>query len=117
MSSGEKSTLGCLALVFAPVLLIIGVIVFGMISSGLGGGSSAAPNRFEAIQYCEDRVREQLRAPSTAEFRSSATDTNPFRVTGTVDAQNAFGATVRNDFQCTVNITGDSFTVQIDRLG
>lgn len=114
MAAGEKSTLGCLALVLAPFAFIIVMIIIGAV---VGSGANNEPNGFEAIRYCEDAVRDDLVAPTTAEFDSQASETNPFRVWGTVDAQNSFGAMVRNDFSCTVNITDDSFTATVDYLG
>ncbi len=114
MGGNEKFTLGCLGIVLAPVILIVLFIIGGAL---FGSSDSDEPNRFEAIRYCEDAVLDQLRSPSTAEFDSRSTDSNPFRVSGTVDAENGFGATVRNSFACTVTITGDSFQVTVDSLG
>lgn len=114
MGGNEKFTLGCLGIILAPVILIVLFIIGGYI---FGSDDSNEPNRFEAIRYCEDAVRDQLRSPSTAAFDSESTDSNPYRVSGTVDAENGFGATVRNNFSCTVTITGDSFSVTVDTLG
>lgn len=114
MGGNEKFMLGCLGIVLAPVVLIV---LFAIGGSLFGSGDADEPNRFEAIRYCEDAVRDRLTSPSTAEFDSEATDSNPYRVSGTVDAENGFGATVRNDFSCTVTITGDSFRVTVDALG
>jgi len=117
MSGDEKSNLGCLAFFLAPVALIIILLVGGGIWSAFNP-SSTAPNKYEAIRYCEDQVRDQLKAPSTAEFDSDSSSTSsPFVITGSVDSENSFGATLRSDFQCTVTISGDSFRAVVDRLG
>lgn len=116
MSGGEKSTLGCLAIILAPIALIVIALIIGAIWAGFNG-SSNDPNKYEAIRYCEDQIREQLKAPSTAKFDSDSIDsTSPFTVSGSVDAENSFGATIRSDFQCTVTISGDSFRAVVDYL-
>lgn len=114
MGGSEKFTLGCLGVILAPLILVVLFIIGGAL---FGSNDSDEPNRFEAIRYCEDAVRDQLRSPARAEFDSQSTDSNPYRVSGTVDAENGFGATVRNSFACTVTITGDSFRVTVDSLG
>ena len=116
MGGGEKSTLGCLAIFLAPIALIVLALIVGAIWAGFNG-SSNDPNKYEAIRYCEDQIRDQLKAPSTAEFASDSSSTsNPFVVTGSVDSENSFGAMLRADFQCTVTISGDSFRAVVDYL-
>lgn len=107
-------------------LLVVGllaVVVFLVIiaSCTAGSGSSRAANpelmRLEAISHCEDRVRDELRSPSTAEFNSEARMSGgAWRVEGSVDAQNGFGATVRADFSCEATISGGSVTSQLVSL-
>ena len=64
-------------------------------------------------QICQNQVREQLRSPSTAEFPRlmPLVEHEPGRRVATieahVDAQNAFGATVRNEFTCRVERKAD----------
>ncbi len=64
----------------------------------------------------KDIVRSQLKAPSTATFcsKSSATIThsgNKWTIKGYVDAENSFGAMLRNDFTVVITISGDEYTV------
>lgn len=60
-------------------------------------------DRFDAIVIAEKIVEDNLKSPSSAEFCGnsdysvSCTD-NTWTVEGYVDAQNDFGATLRNDF-------------------
>lgn len=116
MSGSEKSTLGCLAFILAPIALIVIAIIIGGVWTAFNG-SSTGPNKYEAIRYCEDQIRDQLKAPSTAKFDSDSSDeSSPFTVTGSVDAENSFGAMIRSDFQCTVTISGDSFRAVVDYL-
>jgi len=117
MSGDEKSTLGCIAIILAPIAIIFIILIMGMIGSSFSD-SSTAPNKYEAIRYCEDQVRDRLKAPSTAEFDSNSSNTSsPFIVIGSVNSENSFGATLGSDFQCTVTISGDSFRAVVDRLG
>lgn len=86
-------------------------------SSGSGYSSkdkdSYGHDKFDAITIAEKEVKAQLKAPSTAKFcRSSeytvSRSSNTWTVSGWVDAQNSFGATLRNNF--TVKITFSSST-------
>ena len=75
-----------------------------------------ANNKVEAISQCEARIADRLKAPSTADFTSDATGYGTWTVTGVVDAENSFGATVRSSFQCTVVIAGDTARTTIDKF-
>ncbi|NYE19451.1 hypothetical protein [Microbacterium immunditiarum] len=110
-----KKSGGCLWLVLAIVLVAAGV---GGCTALLAANREPydADNKYEAIAQCEARVKEQLRAPSTATFDLDATGSGTWTVTGTVDAENGFGAMIRNDVQCTVIIEGDRARVRIDLL-
>ena len=63
---------------------------------------------------CEDSVSNQLKAPSTADY--DVTVSNELRdgvwfVSGTVDAENAFGAKVRHHWTCNAErSSSDSWT-------
>lgn len=65
----------------------------------------------------KDTVSSKLKAPSTAKFctRSEATierSNNRWTVSGWVDAQNSFGATIRNDFTVVIVYSGHgSYTI------
>lgn len=55
-------------------------------------------------------VESLLRSPSTADFggeTATKTGKNTYHVEGYVDAQNGFGATVRNYYECDVEFTPD----------
>jgi len=58
-------------------------------------------------------VEGRLKAPSTAEFCSKSEanireDGNTWTVSGYVDAENSFGAMIRNDFTVVITFTNDS---------
>lgn len=66
----------------------------------------------DAARYCERSVGEELKAPGTAEFGEASVDVGEngrYVVSGSVDAQNSFGAMIRTGYQCTVDDTGDSW--------
>ncbi|GBG03919.1 hypothetical protein AZSI13_32460 [Azospira sp. I13] len=89
-------------------LLFVGAIVgtWGII--GLSKLSrDIKPDKIGAFTACQELVRMRLKAPSTADFASYSESTvieddRYFRVTSYVDAQNAFGAKLRNRWVCHV---------------
>lgn len=90
--------LGCGGLLLVFVLFVI--------ATSCGGGSSWEPTATEARTICEGWVKDKLKAPSTARFANDGT-THPsgadaWTMSGTVDAQNSFGATIRTAWTCDV---------------
>lgn len=66
---------------------------------------------FTAQAVCEDFVRDRLKAPATAEFsniKRSGSGPN-WTVTGTVDAENLFGAKLRMNWSCSLRLDGDTW--------
>ena len=63
---------------------------------------------------CETAVKRRLRAPGTADFpfahvtNAEALGSNRYRLRSYVDAQNAFGAKLRNNFVCIVEGSGEN---------
>lgn len=66
----------------------------------------------EAWVMSKDFVRARLVAPATASFGSYDTqrDGNTVTVTGEVDSENSFGATLRKQYTCTLTYTGGEWT-------
>lgn len=91
--------LGCLGVVAAVVFAAVACSV-----SGGSGGDSWEPTAFEARSICEDWVREQLKAPSTAKFIDGLESGGPVKydITGEVDAENSFGAPLRTAWTCSI---------------
>ena len=59
----------------------------------------------------QDFVRDNLRSPSSADFPFFGRDAvamgnNAYVVRSYVDAENAFGAALRNDYVCQLRFTG-----------
>lgn len=77
-----------------------------MATAGLTACSSEPdePDEYGARDVCEQFVEKRLKAPATAEFENTATTEsgNEWTVEGDVDAENSFGAQIRNHYVCTV---------------
>ncbi len=113
----KKTGNGCLlALVAVPVLLIGGC--FALIHSG----SDGPPDYSISAQIgCEDAVKEQLKSPSSAKFSDENSvgvegSTVSYRVTGSVDAENSFGASLRYRFVCQGTADDSSSTMSVQSL-
>jgi len=105
--------------ILLAIMAFIGLIAFN--SNGSGSAPSSPPqpsiagSEIEAYMACEDFTRQVLRSPSTAEFPSHrdatiTTQGQEWVVQAYVDAENAFGAMVRNEWRCTTrNTNGDTW--------
>lgn len=103
----KKKRPGCVVwgLVFVALVVIWALIVDP-------GPDDDEVDAYSAQRQCQDWVEEQLRAPATAEFSNqdvTVTGTNAWEVTGDVDAENGFGALVRNEWTCTIRLDGDTW--------
>ncbi|MCQ1988050.1 hypothetical protein [Arthrobacter sp. zg-Y844] len=101
-----KKNLGCLTF----VVLAAALSIFGSFTSRDGSKADA--------QYaCQEFVKKRLIAPSSAEFGRTTTvqQDNVFKVTSVVDAENAFGAPMRNTWTCRViwNASDDNFALDL----
>lgn len=66
------------------------------------------------IASCQDSAKRQLKAPSTAKFSEdwvSQTGPTSWKVIGVVDAQNGFGAMLRQRYVCTAERAPDRWVV------
>ena len=101
--------IGCGVLVLIPLVFVIIAV------ASSDGSSSSNSGQYEAIAQCEARIENLLKAPATADFETSATGSgSTWTVSGSVDAENSFGALIRSTFQCTVVLQGDSATTTVD---
>lgn len=75
---------------------------------------SQAPDGYDATQACRYFVKERLKAPSTAEFsgESQSGSAPRWTVSGSVDAENSFGAKIRMSYTCTVSLDGSDFVLE-----
>lgn len=89
--------------------------------SACGGADSGddeyhGVGRAESRNACHDRVEEQLKSPSSADFEglTEGTWNETYRgvnFSGWVDAENSFGAKSRSIYDCEIYYEGDSLMV------
>ena len=92
------------------VIHVVGIVVFGLIVIAFSTlKPEVKPEDKSILAYiqCQGFVKDRLKAPATAEFSysdftSSALVDNQLTIKSYVDAQNSFGAKLRNNFLCTV---------------
>lgn len=98
------------------VLPVSAILIGGLIVIAIAGGSASTGTKAGspdmAFEMCKTFVERQLKAPSTATFRNyyendgevnvTGDGDGPYTVVSTVDAENSFGAKIRNSFVCTV---------------
>lgn len=115
-----KFYLGCLA----GVVLFLFVIGF-MMSAQKGNirpvEDKGDDKQREAFHICRQFVQKSLKAPSTSDFASYYDDSTrvtnyaseTYDVSSYFDAENSFGAKIRNHFTCTVKDVGnDQWSLQ-----
>lgn len=78
-----------------------------------------AENETMAYVMCQDFVRKKLKAPKTAEFirddrQIAYLGKKVFLVSGYVDAQNSFGAQLRNQYACKLRSDGKDMWYLLD---
>lgn len=103
------------------VALCVGANDAGNRPAPPGAPSLTTYDRASIVVACESAVRDMLKAPSTATFQSSlegrwiVPDSAGGQVTysNTVDAQNSFGAMLRNRFVCSAARTADGSDWQL----
>ena len=115
-SGSNKSS----CIVIGIVLIIIACLFFTAIGSFTDSSSTSynPASVTNASLMCERFVTKRLKSPSTAKFapyRELKITTygknegikDAFRIIGYVDAQNGFGAMLRNDYTCDVQYAGN----------
>ncbi|QNH60735.1 hypothetical protein [Hymenobacter sediminicola] len=107
------------------VRLLIGVVVFALLLGVYtakdpnaaqsdpteSDAASVGPEASMAVIIAQDKVKEQLKSPSTADFEmfnGEATDKGNglFVVRDHVDSQNGFGATIRSEYSVELQFNG-----------
>lgn len=105
-----------------PALVLIGIIALALLvtwfnagAPGFGSGRSAQAKTHDPVMafvMCQDFAKKRLKAPATASFASYDADgtshlgDGQYRVRSYVDAENGFGAKLRNDYICLIRWTG-----------
>lgn len=75
--------------------------------------ANPAPTEFDAYYFSTEKVKTLLKAPSTAKFSAMHESKIKrkgagFEVLGYVDAQNSFGAMVRQSWLCNIEFPGEN---------
>lgn len=99
------------------IFVVVAIIVVA--SSAAQNANPDVADQGHALVACQDFVQSKLKAPSTAKFQAASTvkvSAGVWAVTGTVDAQNGFGALIRNSYKCTVTVTKDATQTKLDYL-
>lgn len=106
----KRARRGCLFGVGLVVLVF--AVAIGSLFVGNDDDGPDDVSDYELQDQCEKWVDKQLKTPSTAKHsdqsvRSSGVDA--WTVTGAVDAQNSFGATIRSTWSCDIRLDGDTW--------
>jgi len=117
--------------VLAIIGIIAGIVLFlgYLANSFLPNATRNTPRSYDSIAAwvdCKDFVTQNLKAPATAEFPLSNAEgvrighiasTDRWSVIGYVDAQNGFGAMIRQDFACQVSSSAGNVTLHVLKIG
>ena len=96
------------------IVPIVSVLVIG-VSCGVVGAQGAGDDGvsdYSVQKQCQRWVDEKLKAPDTAKYSQQlvvANGENSWTVTGAVDAENSFGASIRGSWQCAIRLEGDTW--------
>jgi len=110
-----RDVIAGLAVIAVPLVIVTSCIAA---SDGDSGSGSDGRQDTMAAVMCEQFIEERLLSPSSAEFPwasdyAIAGTGNSYTVRGYVDAENAFGASLRRNWTCSLqhNPTEDSWTL------
>ena len=122
-STKKKSNIVIVLVIFACVIIFIGIcyVLYGIVSDTSSSESiekkenDSVSESIRAYSMCVKFIEKSLVAPSTAKFQSyndidiwtlgreEGVYEHAWRIKGYVDAQNRFGAMIRNYYTCDVN--------------
>ena len=92
-------------------------------SSSKSDSDSYGHDKFDAFVAAKSVVKDNLKSPSTAKFCSTndaaiTRSGNTWTISGWVDAQNSFGATLRNNFTVKITFTSSNrYTINSCSIG
>jgi hypothetical protein len=105
----SAESIGPAELLMAAIVVVGGIYILSTSSNS----SSAKPNDESSMAFiqCKDFVKDNLKAPSTADlpfldYQATKVGDNHYIIKSHVDAQNGFGATIRNSFLCDLEWNG-----------
>jgi hypothetical protein len=117
MQSDKQKTQDTIGLVIFGVIALCIIVLFSMCA--FGGKDDDSIGESDAWVCAQDVVKKNLKSPSSAKFclMSEATihyngedgGGSRYTVSGYVDAQNSFGATIRKNFTVNLTVTKDGY--------
>ena len=117
MQSDKEKTKGTIALVLYGVIALCIIVLLSICV--FGGKDDDSIGESDAWVCAQDVVEKNLKSPSSAKFclMSEATihyngedgGGSRYTVSGYVDAQNSFGATIRQNFTVNLTVTKDGY--------
>ena len=124
----SASTIGCVLLMLAAfvafVVMCDKVTRIPTPSPGATTRSTPSDDKIGAWVMAKEFVKDRLKAPGTADFGSAWRDyqdpdecvtylgSNRYKVIGWVDAENTFGAKIRNRFYCVLKDEGEKWKLE-----
>lgn len=91
---------------------IAALAVVAAVVTGSGPDSPDAPTALEARNQCQEWAKERLKSPSTADFSGvteESTGEGSWTISGDVDSENGFGASIRSTWTCNIRLDGDTW--------
>ena len=113
----KSNPITCVIMSLITVAVVLCLFFLASVNSTSGTKENPA-NPINASVMCEYYIKDRLKAPSTAKFApynklvistygKNQGVKDAFRVKGYVDAENSFGAMLRNNYTCDVQYTGN----------
>lgn len=110
----------CGVVVLLGIIGIIGLVILGQFAPGADPENNAEGSdrkKSDASYTCQQFVKQLLKAPASAKFCSHRDITvayadSVYRIAGCVDAENSFGAKLRNRYTCTLRPSGDKWLLE-----
>lgn len=114
------ATIPALIILVAVAAFAIGFLGgFGGFIKTLGVSSDAKTSKLDDVAAwtkCQAATKAVLKSPASASFDNSTIlvtrISNGFNVTGSVDSQNSFGAMIRSEYECDLEISGGALAVK-----
>lgn len=95
------------------IVAVVGVVVWALARPSNGDGIGAR-------NLCRTIVKQQLVAPSTAQFSGESGFTankGPWQIAGSVDSENGFGAMLRSTYSCRVTFSDGEYHGHANVIG
>lgn len=93
------------------ILIAVALVVVGWVNTTFFHGDEPTTDdrQTAAVEACRESVRAQLKAPGSADFSGERyfERADVYTVSGVVDAENSFGASLRSTWTCTATPIGD----------